>query len=84
MLKKLLATCGSEELYEEAMKEDKKARKGCKGLEYCGKNHLLDAMEILNSIWDTDDNYSKIDSIRRCWKNSGVLSPTDEAPCLKR
>ena len=39
MLKKLLSICASEELYEEAMKEGKKAKRDCKGLEYCGKAH---------------------------------------------
>ena len=36
-------------------------------------------MEILDSIWDADDNYTKADSIRQCWKKSGALSPTAKA-----
>jgi len=66
----------------ERRQEGKKARKGCKGckgLEYCGKAHWVDAMEILDSIWDADDNYTKADSIRQCWKKSGALSPTAKA-----
>jgi hypothetical protein len=46
MLKKLLTICDNQELYEEALKKGKKARKGCMGIDYCGKAHLLDAMDI--------------------------------------
>ena len=61
------------------MKEGKKARKGYKGLEYSGKAHLVDGIEILDSIWGADDNFAKTDSIRQSWNKSGTLSPTSEA-----
>jgi hypothetical protein len=32
----------------------------------------------LISIWDSDDNYAKADSIQWCWRKSGILSPTVE------
>ena len=54
MLKKLLTICDDQELYEEALKEGKKAGQGCKGIDYGGKAYLLDARDILISIWDSD------------------------------
>ena len=75
MLRKLLAICDDEELYDEALIAGKKAPKGCNGLSFCGKAHLLDAMLILDSIWSGSINkYCSEDSIKRCWRRSGLLS----------
>jgi hypothetical protein len=79
MLKKLLAVCDDSVLYDEAIAAGARARRGCKGLEYCGKAHLLDAMEILQPIWTTDDKYAKKESIQRCWRKAGLLTASEEA-----
>ena len=79
MLKKLLAICDDSALYDEAVAAGARARRGCKGLEYCGKAHLLDAMEILQPIWTTDDKYAKKESIQRCWRKAGLLTASEEA-----
>jgi hypothetical protein len=47
MLRSLLAICNDKSLYEEALAAEARARRGCKGLAYCSKAHLLDAMKIL-------------------------------------
>ncbi len=73
MLKKLLAICDDEELYKDAIEAGRKARKGCIGLTYCGKAHLLDAAQIVNQIWLVDGKYASNDSIKRCWRCSGLL-----------
>jgi len=79
MLKKLLAICDNDILYEEAVKAGKNARNGCRGLEYCGKAHVLDAMEICVEIWNNDGKYAKEESIKRCWRKAGLLTATEEA-----
>jgi hypothetical protein len=76
MLKKLLAICDDEELYKDAIEAGQKAQKGCIGLAHCGKAHLLDAAQILNQIWLVDGKYASNDSIKRCWRRSGILSVT--------
>ncbi len=79
MLKKLLAVCDDSALYDEAIAAGARARRGCKGLENCSKAHLLDAMEILQPIWTTDDKYAKKESIQRCWRKAGLLTASEEA-----
>ena len=75
MLRKLLAICDDQELYEEALTAGTQAWNGCKGLSYCGKAHLLDAMVILDSCWSSDNSkYCSNDSIKRCWRRAGILS----------
>jgi hypothetical protein len=48
-------------------------------LEFCGKAHLLDAMKICVEIWNMDSKYAKEDSIRRCWRKSGLLTVAESA-----
>ena len=38
----------------------------CRRIAYGGKPHILDAMEILSGIWNTDGSYDKIYGIKRC------------------
>jgi len=66
MLRRLLAFCDNDSLYQEALEAGKRARRGCRRLAYYGKAHLLDAMEICLSIWNKDDTYAMDDLIRRC------------------
>jgi hypothetical protein len=79
MLRMLLAIFNTDSLYQEALEARKRARRGCRGLDYYGKAHLLDAMEICLSIWNKDDKYAMEDLIRRCWRTAGLLSVTEEA-----
>jgi hypothetical protein len=55
------------------------ARRGCRGLEYCSKAHLLDAMEICVQIWNDGSKYDKEDSIRRCWHKARLLTVAEAA-----
>ena len=41
-------------------------KRGCKGLAFGGKTHVLDAYEILNHIWSLDEKYTKTTSIKNC------------------
>jgi hypothetical protein len=50
-----------------------KQKKGCKGLMYGGKATVMDAMQILHGIWSCDDNYAKVDGIKRCWRKADIL-----------
>jgi hypothetical protein len=79
MLKNLLAICDDEALYEEALAAGARSRRGCKGLAYCNKAHLLDAMEILQPVWMSDNIYAKTESIQRCWRKAGLLTTSEEA-----
>jgi hypothetical protein len=79
MLKSLLAICDDESLYQEALAAGTRARRGCKGLAYCSKAHLLDAMELMLPIWNSDSKYAKTESIQRCWRKAGLLTATEEA-----
>jgi hypothetical protein len=79
MLRRLLAICDDDSLYKEALAAGEQTRRGCKGLEYCGKAHLLDAMEICGSIWNSNSKYAMEDSIRRCWGKAGLLTAVEEA-----
>jgi hypothetical protein len=56
-----------------------RARRSCKRLDYCGKAHLLDAMEICLSIWNYDNTYTMEDLITRCWRKAGLLTVIEEA-----
>jgi hypothetical protein len=44
MLRHLLAICNEPALFEEAMAAGARSRRGCHGLAYCHKAHLLDAI----------------------------------------
>jgi hypothetical protein len=79
MLRRLLAICNDDSLYQEALEAGQRARRGCRGLDYFGKAHLLDAMEICLAIWNKDDMYAMEDSMRRSWRIAGFLSITEEA-----
>jgi hypothetical protein len=50
--------------YEAAAKHRMKM-KGCKGVDYCGKHHLLDTMKILDSIWSKNNRYAREGGIQR-------------------
>ena len=52
---------------------------GCRGLDYGGKATILDAMKILNSMWERDNKYAKKDSIGRCWRKANILPPSWDA-----
>ena len=44
-----------------------------KGLDYGGKATLLDAMKILQPLWDGDNKYAYSDSSARCWQKADIL-----------
>jgi hypothetical protein len=45
--------------YELAAQQRKHQSKGCKGLNFGTKPHILDAMNILKDIWEQDTRYSR-------------------------
>lgn len=74
MLRKLLAICENPDEYQAAREAAKSAKRGCVGLEYAHKPHLLDAMQILNHIWEGSDNkYCKEPGIINCWRKAECL-----------
>ena len=76
MLGKLLDVFDQEGGYEKAADTRGKQPRGCRGLDYGGKPHLLDAMNILLQIWDGDNKYSHSDAILRCWRKADILPPS--------
>ena len=38
-----------------------------------GKAHILDAMQIINNIWNIDGKYASEIGIQRCWRKAGIL-----------
>jgi len=51
--------------YEHAAEERKKQKRGCRGVKYGGKPHVLDCMEMLKTVWD-GEKYVSTESISRC------------------
>ena len=72
MLEKLLAIFDEEGGYERAAEARKMIKAGCRGLDYGGKAHLLDASTILFELWSKDGKYAKEDGIKRCWSRAGI------------
>ena len=73
MLEKLLSIFDVEGGYKWAYKKRSKLPRGLKGLNYGGKAHIIDAMNILKYIWGRDDKYARVDAIKRCWRRSAIL-----------
>ena len=65
--------------YELAAEQRKKQPKGCKGIFFGAKPHLLDVMKILKDIWDEDTPFSREEGIQRCWCKADILPPSWEA-----
>lgn len=47
--------------------------RGCKGLAFGGKAHLLDCMEILTGLWNKDQKYAFNSAVMRCWRKTNIL-----------
>jgi hypothetical protein len=54
-------------------------RADCQGLAYGGKATVLDAVEILNEIWNNDGKYATTDGIMCCWRKADILPISWEA-----
>ena len=61
--------------FEHAAKEREKQKRGCRGIYYRGKPHILDCMEMLKTIWD-GEKYVSQESISRCWRKADILLVT--------
>ena len=61
--------------FEHAAEERKKQKRGCRGVNYGGKPHILDCMEMLKTVWD-GDKYVSQESISRCWRKADILPVT--------
>jgi hypothetical protein len=66
LLRTLLKIFDEEGGFEKAAQQRRRQPPGCRGLAYGGKPTVLDAMEILNKIWDKDGKYATMDGIMRC------------------
>lgn len=60
---------------EHAAEERKKQKRGCRGVKYGGKPHILDCMEMLKTVWD-GEKYVSTESISRCWRKADILPVT--------
>ena len=79
LLRCLLKLFDVEGGYELAAEQRKTLPKGCKGLYYGTKPHILDAMNILRDLWDEETRYSREEGIQRCWYKADILPPSWEA-----
>jgi hypothetical protein len=69
--------------FEEAAELRKKQKRGCKGIDYGGKPHILDAMEMITTIWmSVDEKYVSDTSVQRCWRKADILPATWNA-CIE-
>ena len=63
--------------YEQAAVRRSKQKRGCKGVHYGGKPHILDCMEMLVKVWEgKDGKYVSDESICRCWRKADILPVT--------
>ena len=72
MLFRLLEIFDEEGGYEKAATRRRATKRGCRGLDVGGKATLLDAMNILNEIWNKDGKYAEKDSIQRSWRKANI------------
>ena len=72
LLSRLLSICDDPRLYAAAKHAGNAQRKGCRGINYAGKPHILDAMNILDEIWKAG-TYVSPETIVRCWRKSQCL-----------
>ena len=72
MLDQLLAICDDPDTYNDAVERGRQCRRGCKGLAYGAKPHVLDVMHILNDLW-SGDKYCGSDKVGRCWRKANCL-----------
>jgi len=73
LLQKYLNIFDTDGGYDEAAQLRKTKKRGLRGVEYGGKAHILDAMNILHSIWSVDGKYAFEDGIQRCWRKANIL-----------
>ena len=71
LLFKILQLCDDPKAFKKARMLGKQQRKGCKGLMYGSSPHILDSMEILKEIWESD--FISQTMIQRCWRKARCL-----------
>ena len=77
MLEKLLEICDNRELYNERKAEAALKRRGQKGLQFACKAHIVDAMNLLNNIWNSPvPKYCTTNMIQGCFRRSKCLPKT--------
>ena len=69
----LLKVCDTMEMYNEAVTAGKALVRGCKGLYNGSKANVLDALQILKTLWDENEKYCKVDTVKKCWVKTGIL-----------
>ena len=78
MLGNLLTIFDEQGGYENAARRRKTTPKGCRDLDVGGKATILDAMFILDEIWNQDGKYAIEDVIHCCWRKACIV-PTNMA-----
>ena len=76
MLRALLCILDDAAAYATAISEGERQVSGLKGLQHASDPHIWDAMEILRSVWDEnndDAKYATRTSIMRCWRKAAVM-----------
>ena len=72
MLNKLLSVYDAN-TFENLDKARSRQKRGCKGLAFGGKAHMLDVAEILDEIWRRDGKYASTKMIVNCWRKADIL-----------
>ena len=79
----LLSIFDEEGGFEAAAKQRACAPRGCKGLTYGGKPHILDAINVLKQIWGDDAEssikYATREGVQSCWRKAQILPATWDA-----
>jgi hypothetical protein len=78
LLHNLLDICDDPVAYAAAKTAGNHMKKGCKGISFGGKPHILDAMNILKRLWEGNKSPST-DAILRCWRKANCLPVTQQA-----
>ena len=69
----LLKIFDAEDGYESAHQDRAHHHRGCWGIHYGGKIHMLDTMQIIHDLWIRDRKYAREDGIERCRRKANIL-----------
>jgi hypothetical protein len=73
LLQTLLAVFDEPGAFRNAQTQRNRRRRGCRGINYGGKATVLDAMNLLQTVWKSETRYATTEAIQRCWRKAGIL-----------
>jgi len=79
MLIILLDICINDEKYAKVIKQAETMKPGTKGIYQAQKANILDALNLVKTVWEHDDKYCTPEGIKRCWIKANILPPTMNA-----